>query len=135
MLKIPIDLHWILFGEVNMIYFAVTDFAVKKGTVIFLNNRDLNFSEECWNEPEKFMPERFLVDGNVKKPEHFLPFSTGSRQCLGFKLAMWLTTAIIGNLCTNYEISLESKENYDLPRNRLDIGSKSLNFVYTPISH
>ena len=35
-----------------------------------------------------FRPQRFLDEaGNVKRDEHFIPFSIGRRQCLGETLA------------------------------------------------
>lgn len=30
-----------------------------------------------WENPEEFMPERFLRDGKVHKPDYFIPFSVG----------------------------------------------------------
>lgn len=32
---------------------------------------------KLWENPEEFMPERFLRDGKVHKPDHFIPFSVG----------------------------------------------------------
>jgi len=47
----------------------------------------MHMDPEVWDEPEKFVPERFLKDGKVHKPSHFMPFGSGQRMCLGDKLA------------------------------------------------
>ena len=41
-----------------------------------------------WDSPEEFRPNRFLnSEGNVWKPEYFIPFGVGRRMCLGDVLA------------------------------------------------
>lgn len=45
---------------------AVAGYGVEKGTVVFINNYELNMSEEYWKEPEKFDPTRFLEKSKVK---------------------------------------------------------------------
>ena len=47
----------------------------------------MHMDPKVWDEPEKFVPERFLKDGKVHKPCHFMPFGCGQRMCLGDKLA------------------------------------------------
>lgn len=84
----------------------IEGFPIKKGTLIFLNNYGLNLSSEYWKEPEKFMPERFLSPaGNVVKPAHFIPFSTGKRTCIGQRLVQCFSFIILSTMLQNYDLS------------------------------
>lgn len=38
----------------------IAGYGITKGTMVFINNYDLNTSAEYWNEPATFRPERFL---------------------------------------------------------------------------
>ncbi|KAF0297755.1 Cytochrome P450 307a1 [Amphibalanus amphitrite] len=64
----------------------VGGYDVRKGTMVFINNYELNMSPQLWSEPERFDPARFVRGGKVVKPPHFLPFSTGKRSCMGSKM-------------------------------------------------
>jgi cytochrome P450 family 307 subfamily A len=39
---------------------TIAGYGITKGTIVFINNYDLNTSEKYWDEPTKFDPERFL---------------------------------------------------------------------------
>lgn len=105
---------------------------MKKDTVVFFNNYDIHFSNELWDKPEAFMPERFLTDGGSRllKPDFFVPFSTGRRVCLGQKILMKMSVTIIANLCQTFEVGLDSSEDYSVPRCCLAVGNKPYKFQF-----
>lgn len=45
---------------------VVSGYGVEKGTVVFINNYELNTSEKYWKEPEKFDPSRFLEKSAIR---------------------------------------------------------------------
>ena len=45
---------------------CVSGYGIQKGTMVFINNYELNTSEKYWNEPDIFNPERFLEPLEVK---------------------------------------------------------------------
>jgi cytochrome P450 len=63
---------------------SLTDYDVATGTDIYLSPYILHRSEEFWTEPERFNPERFGANSDLKKGERpYFPFSLGPRRCLG----------------------------------------------------
>jgi len=63
-------------------------FNIPKGTTVLENIWAVHHDPKLWGDPEIFRPERFLnANGQVQKPEYLIPFSVGSRFCLGEPLA------------------------------------------------
>ena len=46
---------------------------MEEGTVVFINNHNLNMSPKLWDEPDNYDPSRFLDprSGQFSKPEFF----------------------------------------------------------------
>lgn len=44
----------------------IAGYGVEKGTIVFINNYELNTSSKYWDEPEKFDPSRFLEKTKVR---------------------------------------------------------------------
>lgn len=93
----------------------VGGYFIKKETVVFINNYQLNLGEDYWGPDSKaFRPERFLksivdkVDGQrrniVVKPNYFFPFSTGKRTCIGQKLVQGLTFILVTTILSHYDV-------------------------------
>ncbi|XP_070560496.1 cytochrome P450 2D4-like [Ptychodera flava] len=61
---------------------------IPKGTLVFINLYSVSRDERYWENGAKFDPAHFLnEDGEVVKSDVSLPFSAGSRECLGAQLA------------------------------------------------
>ncbi|XP_076293425.1 cytochrome P450 307a1 [Lasioglossum baleicum] len=106
---------------------SIAGYRIKKDTFIFLNNYELNMSKELWTSPEEFIPDRFVQQGRLLKPEHFLPFGGGRRSCMGYKLVQYLSFAILATLLKNYMITPLSKENYTIPIGNLALPEMTFN--------
>ncbi|KAJ8020776.1 Cytochrome P450 2J2 [Holothuria leucospilota] len=69
--------------DVNIFGYTIPD-----GIAVIPNVYAVMRDPELWPEPLEFRPQRFLDEkGNVCKPDYFIPFNTGPRQCPGEQLA------------------------------------------------
>lgn len=99
--------------------------------MIFLNNYDLNYGQNLWSNPEKFQPERFLnEDGTLFKPDHFFPFSTGRRSCMGYKMVQYLSFSITALILQRYQIHPVEGHSYEVPIGDLALPFKSYEFKF-----
>ncbi|XP_015600985.1 cytochrome P450 307a1 [Cephus cinctus] len=96
---------------------------VAKDTVVFVNNYELNLGESYWGPGSReFRPERFLKYSvpeaagdsgekpKVRRPEHFVPFSTGKRTCIGQRLVQGFTFVLVTALFSRFDISQASED-------------------------
>lgn len=95
-----------------------------------MNNYDLSMSEDLWEEPEKFKPERFVVDNRLLKPEHFLPFGGGRRSCMGYKMVQLVSFGILSRLLQNFTILPVDAEDYKVRIGDLALPKKSFSFKF-----
>jgi cytochrome P450 family 307 subfamily A len=115
----------------NVFLSPLAGFAVKAGTLIFINNYDLNMSESLWEAPEKFEPERFISNGKLLKPDHFIPFGIGRRSCMGYKLVQFLAFSVIGNLLKDFDISTVDGEEIKVPLGSLALTEDPYRLAFT----
>eukprot|EP00698_Gefionella_okellyi_P007058 TRINITY_DN1719_c0_g1_i5.p1 TRINITY_DN1719_c0_g1~~TRINITY_DN1719_c0_g1_i5.p1 ORF type:complete len:509 (+),score=54.82 TRINITY_DN1719_c0_g1_i5:3473-4999(+) len=60
---------------------------VPKDSIVIISPLLVHYNPHYWDEPEVFRPERWFKDDVIKHPCQFLPFSRGSRNCIGMKFA------------------------------------------------
>lgn len=59
------------------------NWVIPKNTPVSMTNVDVLMNENIYPEPRKFKPERWIENPELDK--FFVPFTKGSRQCLGLK--------------------------------------------------
>ncbi|XP_073499633.1 cytochrome P450 4B1-like [Phyllobates terribilis] len=82
--------------------------SLPKGTVILLSMFCLNRSPSMWDNPEVFDPLRFSPENSSSRHSHaYVPFSAGSRNCIGQNFAMNEMKVAIALTLPRFELSLD----------------------------
>lgn len=111
---------------------TVAGFDVPKDTLIFLNNYDLSMSSELWEQPEQFMPERFIRDGRLTKPDFFIPFGIGRRSCMGYKMVQMISFSLLANTLKEFDIVTLENENYKVQPGSLAMPKDTYKLKFVP---
>ncbi|KAG9249490.1 cytochrome P450 [Emericellopsis atlantica] len=96
---------------------------IPAGTMVAFNLLALNNRPDFWDEPHKFIPDRFLKDPDAKK--NIFAFSYGPRSCIGRNLAWMEIMTILANLLKDYDIGLPEDSLFG-PENKDESGRPKL---------
>lgn len=100
---------------------------IPQGATISISIYNLHRNQDFWGKnAHKFNPDNFLPENIEKRHRYcFVPFASGSRNCLGSKYAILSTKIMIVNLIRAYKFSTELKfEDLDV---KLDLSLKLVN--------
>ncbi|KAL9231134.1 hypothetical protein vseg_006394 [Gypsophila vaccaria] len=88
---------------------ALLDFTIPENAQILVNAWAIGRDPEMWDEPNSFVPERFVGSGVDVKGCDFelVPFGSGRRMCVGLSLAVRVVNLIVGSLVHGFEWTLE----------------------------
>ncbi|CAN1223758.1 Cytochrome P450 81Q32 [Linum perenne] len=94
----------------------VSGFDVPKGTMLLVNAWSLQRDPELWEEPERFLPERFDESTKVQKKEKqkLVPFGAGRRACPGDVLGRKVVGLALGVVIQAFELSNIEGEGDDI---------------------
>lgn len=93
------------------------------GTTVSSCSYAYHLNPECYPDPLSFRPERWMnnpqtgdfVDNGGTDPEKFyMPFSRGSRNCLGINLAYAELFLIVAYLLRNFDLQLHDTSDEDM---------------------
>ncbi|KAL8939045.1 MAG: hypothetical protein Q9216_003574 [Gyalolechia sp. 2 TL-2023] len=83
------------------------DFIFPAGTVLSASLKDLHLNESIYEGAKEFRPERWMNPTKSKDLEHhFMPFSRGTRVCLGKHLAMVETYVCVANVIHRLDLEV-----------------------------
>ncbi|XP_055540139.1 cytochrome P450 4d8-like [Wyeomyia smithii] len=78
---------------------------IPAGTTISIKIYNIHRNPKIWPNPEKFEPERFSKSNeSTRGPYDYIPFSAGSRNCIGQRYAMMELKVTLIKLLANYKI-------------------------------
>ena len=94
----------------TFIFFYSAGYKIPKGTNVAINHWALHHDPSAWDEVDRFIPERYLgEDGKLgPKPKNWLPFSAGTRVCLGEFVAKPELHLIFASLMQRYKWKMAS---------------------------
>lgn len=83
----------------------VKGFTVPKGAQVLVNAWAIGRDPSIWDNPNAFMPERFLGSAIDVRGRNFelIPFGGGRRICLGLPLAIRMLHLMLGSLLHSFE--------------------------------
>lgn len=108
----------------------IGDFDVPEGTDLYMSPYILHRTEDFWDRPEEFDPERFSAKNyDAEQEAAFIPFSLGPRRCIGEYFAMLEMKINLALLVPRFEMSVASEDEptLDLGINLRSKGSIWLN--------
>ncbi|KAK3018104.1 hypothetical protein RJ639_004789 [Escallonia herrerae] len=88
---------------------VIDGYKIQPKTLVFVNAWAIGRDPEAWENPEKFLPERFLGDSTVDfKGHHFglVPFGAGRRGCPGMSMGAMTVELALANLLHSFDWEL-----------------------------
>ncbi|KAF6017941.1 CYP3A4 [Bugula neritina] len=76
---------------------------IKKGMVVHVQIYCMHRDPTYWEDPETFKPERFAPENRTANQQYaFLPFGSGGRKCIGYRLALLEMKVVIVKALTAF---------------------------------
>ncbi|WP_026728585.1 cytochrome P450 [Flavobacterium denitrificans] len=80
----------------------VGSYKIKKGTLIGVSFYELHRNPKYWENPDAFIPERFLGEQKKQSMQYFYPFGAGPRMCIGAGFAIYEMCLAISQIVKRY---------------------------------
>ncbi|KAJ1675982.1 hypothetical protein EV182_000195 [Spiromyces aspiralis] len=85
---------------------VICGYRVPPGTYIFMSAIAIHHDPDLWEEPERFMPERFLGEEGIARRKNLFAFSSGARECPGKNFALSIMFMFLANILRDYDLEI-----------------------------
>ncbi|XP_060563245.1 cytochrome P450 4A24-like isoform X1 [Ruditapes philippinarum] len=86
---------------------TIENVTLPSGATVEINIHTINHNSVLWPDHQDFRPERFLDATLEKDPFSFIPFSAGSRNCIGKNFALNELKVILSRIVQTFRIELD----------------------------
>ena len=89
---------------------------IPKGTDVYIHPYIIHRQEDCWENPEEFIPERHVADEGVEPRNAYalVPFSAGPRNCIGQKFAILEEKCVVAMVLRKLKLTVVKDQKIDL---------------------
>lgn len=87
---------------------TLLQYAIRKGTLIGVSFYELHRNPNYWENPNDFIPERFLGEQRKQSMNYFYPFGAGPRMCIGMGFAQYEMALALAYLIPKYHLTTDN---------------------------
>ncbi|CAH1376630.1 cytochrome P450 4C1-like [Tenebrio molitor] len=104
---------------------VLRNYVLPKETCVCVPIFCLHRDSDLWSDPLTFDPDRFLPEEVSKRhPYAYLPFSGGSRNCIGFRYAMMAMKTILSTVLRHYRVAATTYTSLSDIELKFDVATK-----------
>lgn len=88
---------------------GIHQYEIKSKTLVYVNFWAISRDPECWENPDEFLPERFLTGRNIDfrgQDFELIPFGAGRRGCPGISMGIATVELTLSNLLYTFDWEL-----------------------------
>ena len=92
---------------------AIAGYTIPAGTLVAISPYLIHRHPDFWEDPEAFVPRRFLTDERATQAYRYLPFGHGPRYCVGKFFAMLEMPLVLAAVFSEFALTSSTDRNLE----------------------
>ncbi|GAC1396022.1 MAG: cytochrome P450 [Pyrinomonadaceae bacterium] len=93
---------------------TIGGYSIPKDSIVLMSQYVMHRDARFYDEPEKFIPERWTPDERARRPQFaYFPFGGGARRCIGENFAWMEGVLLIATMARNWRMRLVPEQNIE----------------------